>query len=472
MPDLDFLFNPQSIAIAGTPRNTKDMIAGAFFLNSLLRFGFKGNIFPVNPKASEIHQLKAYPDIMSLPQTPDYVICCLSASLTPQLIKDCAAKGVKAVCLYTAGFSEAGEEGRKLEQELGNLARESGIRLIGPNCLGIYCPSTNLSFSTQFGKEAGNVGLICQSGGNSLELTTVGGFQGIRFSKVISYGNAADLNEADFLEYLAQDAETEIIGAYIEGIKEGKRFFEILSQVTKKKPVIVLKGGRTISGMKAATSHTGALASSKESWDALCQQVGLLQVYSTTEMLDLMMAFLYIKPPKGQRVAIIGGGGGIGVLATDKCESAGLIVPTFSDELRKKLKRSNPETGTSVNNPVDSPKAIADRLTLLETIKAVADSGEVDLILMHISFVSTPWPAVSKVNEGELETVIEASKSIDIPIALALRNGNIPPSSEVFFRLHQRCLEAGLAVYPTLSSAALAINRFTQYQGWKDREEG
>ena len=470
MPDLEFLFQPQSIAIIGTPRNTKDMIAGAFFLNSLLRFGYKGNIYPVNPKASEIRQLKAYPNIMSVPQTPDHVICCLSASLTPQLIKDCAAKGVKAICIYTAGFSEAGEEGRKLEQELGNLARENGMRLLGPNCLGVYCPSTGLSFSTQFSKEAGCVGLLCQSGGNSMELITVGGFRGIRFSKVISYGNAVDLNEIDFFEYLAQDAETEIIGAYIEGIKDGKRLFKALAQVTKKKPVIILKGGRTGAGMKAAACHTGALASSKESWDALCQQVGVMQVYSLEEMLDLLVAFLYMRPPKGRRVGIIGGGGGISVLTTDECESAGLIVPTFSDELKQKLKRFSFETGCIMDNPVDSPRAIGDRSMLLETIKAVADSGEVDLVLTHMSLISTPWPALSKVNEDELEAIIDAGRSIDIPIALVLRNGDIPASSELFFKLHQRCLEAGLAVYPTIGGAALAINRLIQYQGWKDKE--
>ena len=205
MPDLEFLFQPQSIAIVGTPRNTKDMIAGASFLNALIKFGYKGDIYPVNPKASQIHQLQAYPSILSLPQTPDYVISCLSAPLIPQLIKDCAAKGVKAISMYTAGFSETGHNGEKLERELGELSRETGVRLIGPNCLGIYCPRTNISFSPHFSQETGCVGLLCQSGGHSLELTIVGGARGIRFSKVISYGNAVDLNEADFLEYLSQD---------------------------------------------------------------------------------------------------------------------------------------------------------------------------------------------------------------------------------------------------------------------------
>ncbi|MFC1924930.1 acetate--CoA ligase family protein [Chloroflexota bacterium] len=471
MPDLEFLFHPQSIAIVGTPRNTKDMIAGASFLNALLKFGYKGDIYPVNPKARQIHQLEAYPSILSVPQTPDYVISCLSASLTPQLVKDCAVKGVKAISMYTAGFSETGQNGEKLQRELSQLAHETGVRLIGPNCLGIYCPGTKMSFSPYFSQEVGRVGLLCQSGGHSLELTIVGGARGIRFSKVISYGNAVDLNEADFLEYLSQDDETEIIGAYIEGIKDGRRFFKNLAQAAKKKPVILLKGGRTKAGMKAACSHTGSLAAGKESWDALCRQAGALQVYNLEEMLELIMAFLHIKPPKGRRVGIIGGGGGISVLATDECESAGLTVPSFSHNLIQKLKKFSFEAGTSVDNPIDSPKAIVERSTLFETIQAVAGSGDVDLLLIHVSLASPPWPVESGKNEDQVEAIVEASKSIDIPMALALRNSDIPAKSALYLKLHQRCVETGLAVYPTIGGAAQAIGTFTKYHDWKEQQE-
>ncbi|MFC2000448.1 CoA-binding protein, partial [Chloroflexota bacterium] len=197
-----------------TPRTCK---GGAWFLDALIRFGYRGDIYPMNPRANEIMGLTAYPDIESLPRAPDYVISCLPAVRNLQLVKECASKGVRAVSIFSSGFGEAGQEGRKLERELVKVARENGIRVVGPNCMGIYSPATGLSFHSGFSKVAGRVGLICQSGGNSIVFVLQGNDCGIRFSKVLSYGNAADLTESDFLEYLAEDPETGVIAIYIEG---------------------------------------------------------------------------------------------------------------------------------------------------------------------------------------------------------------------------------------------------------------
>ncbi|MCX5998321.1 MAG: CoA-binding protein, partial [Chloroflexi bacterium] len=280
MPDLESFFHPRSVAVVGAQSDAAVSQGAGVFVPALIAAGFKGDIYPVNPKANAIMGLKTYPDLMSVPQTPDFVICCLAAARTPQLMRDCIGKGVKAVCIYSAGFSEASENGRKLEQELVMLARRGGIRMMGPNCMGIYCPSAGLSYNPRASREPGSVGLVCQSGGNSLRLTMLGESLGLRFSKVVSYGNAADVSEADFLEYLADDTETEVIGAYIEGVREGQRFVRALAYAADRKPVIVLKGGRTQAGSQAAASHTGAVASSKATWDALCQQARAVQAYS------------------------------------------------------------------------------------------------------------------------------------------------------------------------------------------------
>ena len=471
MSDLEFLFHPQSIAIVGTPSDPTNVQGAGVFLDALISFGYRGDIYPVNPRASEIMGLKTYPDLMSVPKSPDYVICCLPASLTPQLMKDCAARGVKAVSMYTAGFSEESDEGRNLEQELVSLARQGGVRLIGPNCMGIYCPSTGLSYNPGLSKEAGRVGFLCQSGGNSLALAFMADFRGVRFSKVISYGNAADLNEADFLEYLAQDAETEIIAAYVEGVKEGRRFTKTLTQAAKTKPVIMLKGGHTEAGAEAAASHTGALRSSKEIWDAFCKQAGVVQAYSLEEMLDIIETFLYLKPLKGRRVAILGWGGGASVMSADDCEGAGLSVPAFSSGLRQQLRRFIFGAGSNATNPVDS-LILTNPSLLSQTIRMIGNSKEVDVLLVHMPLAearSLYSPGMRKVT---IETIVETGKSIDIPIAIAQLHGDTPESSGLFFDLQQRCLEAGFPLYSTTRRAAQAINKFIEYHIWKNAHLG
>ncbi len=470
-PDLEYLFHPQSIAIVGVSTEPeKAHIGGNVFLRALIEFGYKGNIFPINPKAKEVLGLKAYPSLESVPQGVDYVICSLPAHLTPQLMKDCAAKGVKVVSMYTAGFSEAGEEGRKLEQELADIARQGGTRLIGPNCLGIYCPSTGLTITYDLSKEAGSVGLLCQSGGHSTELATMGGFRGIRFSKVISYGNAADLNEADFLEYFTKDNETKIIAAYIEGVKQGRRFLKVLRQAANKKPVILFKGGRSEAGNKAVASHTGVLAGNNEMWAVLCRQAGVIQVHSPEEMLDVLMAFLYLKPPKGQRVGIVGIGGGASVQAADECESAGLIVPTLPYEVRQELRNFTPEAGTSVHNPVDSsPGVFWTASQFRDTVRIVADYEGIDFLFIQRSIGIRIF---HERDEGKTwDSIIAAGREIEKPVAMVLRNLDTPIGSRLFFELQRDCLEAGLPVYPTIGRAARAISKLIQYHDDRREEE-
>lgn len=458
---LEFLFHPRSIAIVGTPSDPAMNQGAGVFLDSLIAFGYQGDIYPVNPKLSEIRGLKSYPSLISLPRDPDYVVCCIPAALTPQLVKDCASRGVRAISIYTAGFSEAGDQGAELEKHIAGLARQAGIRLIGPNCMGLYCPKTRLSYSSLLSREAGGVGLLCQSGGISLALTIMGNFMGIRFSKVVSYGNAADLNEADFLEYLSQDNDTRVMGAYIEGVRDGHRFLGTLTRLTRLKPVAVLKGGRTAAGSKATASHTGSFAGDERIWRGLCRQTGAVEVHSSEEMIDFFEAWSRLKPPKGRRVGIIAWGGGPSVVTTDDCESAGLIVPTLSIKTRTDLKAFVPEPGSSINNPIDSP-VLANPALLSKVIETMALCREVDLLIIRLPFAVARPPFDLEVTDTILEAVIQMSKAVDIPMTVVQPHGETPESSGQFFVVHRRCLEAGLPVFSTTRRAADAISRLIQ----------
>jgi acyl-CoA synthetase (NDP forming) len=236
---LDALFNPSSVAIAGASPGK----SGQLFLDSVLASGYRGKVYAINSKGEEISGLKAYRSIKEVPDHVDYVICCIPAPAVPQLIRDCASKGTKVVSVFTAGFSESGtEQGRLLEGEISRLARETGVRVIGPNCLGVYSPKVGFTYTSDFPQESGDVAFICQSGGNSVYTTRAATYRGIRFSKVVSYGNACDVNECELLEYLTDDTDTRIVAIYIEGVKDGPRFYEALTELAKRKPVVVLKG--------------------------------------------------------------------------------------------------------------------------------------------------------------------------------------------------------------------------------------
>ena len=235
---LDSLFYPTSVAIVGASPGKP----GQLFLDSVMASDFGGNVYPINPRGEEVSGLTAYANVKDVPGTIDYVVCCIPAAAVPQLIRDCAAKGTKAVAIFTAGFSESEtEEGKRLEMEISRLAHASGVRIIGPNCLGVYSPKVGLSFTSDFPKESGRVAFVCQSGGNSTYAIRAAAYRGVRFSKAISYGNACDINECELLEYFAQDAETEVVAVYIEGVKDGRRFCRSLRELSQVKPVVVLK---------------------------------------------------------------------------------------------------------------------------------------------------------------------------------------------------------------------------------------
>jgi len=470
---LDAIFNPESVAVIGASPGK----AGQLFLDSLLTGGFQGRIYAVNLRGEEISGLKAYTSIRDIPGSVDYVVCCIPAPAVPQLVKDCAAKDVKALAVFTAGFSEIGtEEGRRLEEEVARVARATGVRVIGPNCLGVYSPRARFSYTSDFPNESGDVAFVCQSGGNSVYTARAAVYRGVRFSKVISYGNACDINECELLEYLATDDETRVVGVYIEGVKDGPRFYRALKRLAATKPVVVLKGGYTAAGAHAAASHTGSLAGSEQVWDRLLHQSDAIRVYSLEELVDMLVTLSLLSVPQGRRVGIFGGGGGASVLGTDDWAKFGFELwakfgfelPPLPGPVMEELRRSVPtEAGLILHNPIDlSSFAYSERFYAL--IKNLLTfEGFADLSVIHIGFGQAAWFS-TPVFDAEInlfrDAVTRIRSEVDRPVALVMQYLITGWDWQKGIEDLQRgCADAGMPVYHSMASAARAADRLLRY---------
>ncbi|MBM4446343.1 MAG: hypothetical protein FJ023_03195 [Chloroflexi bacterium] len=466
--DLDFVFNPKSVAVAGvSPSRSYDAMAETY-VRALVECKFNGPVYPINPKGGEFRGLKIYPNVKDVPDSLDYVISCIPAAAVPQLIRDCAVKGVKVVQFFTSGFSENGtEEGRRLEAEVCDLARQGDIRLIGPNCMGIYSPKAGLSFAPDYPTESGPVSFICQSGGNAIYFTRYAAQRGIRFSKVISFGNAADVNESELLEYLTADPETGIIAAYIEGLKDGRRFGRAVRKAAEVKPVIMMKGGCTEAGARAVASHTGALAGSAKIWDGLVRQAGVIPVTTLEELADILVTFLYLPITNGRRLGAIDVGGGAAVVATDAYVATGLDLPSLPQELRQKLRSflSAGAAGLSVNNPVDLGGQYYNTLGAYSVMKTLADYSGVDILVFHLPLgINPPFPSFPKEFAiAILDNAIRIYSETDKPMVVVIDQLTNAESWETTIACQQKCQQANIPVYSSVHSAAIALDRFISY---------
>jgi len=457
--DLDFLFHPDSVALVGiTTAQTWHWTLT--FLEGLLEIGFDRPLYLVNPKGGEIKGHKIYASLKDVPGNVDYVIGLVNAQIAPRLVEECAEKGVKAIHFCTAGFSETGEEQRiKLESELVEIARRKGIRILGPNCMGIYCPQSRLSFSPAFPKESGPVGVISQSGGNSIFLVRQAALRGVRFSKVISYGNACDINENDLLDYLTNDADTKIIALYIEGIKDGKRFRRAMEKATKEKTVILLKGGATEGGARAAAGHTAALSGSRTTWDALCKQLGIISVSSIEEMIDVLVTLLFLPLPRGRNAVLFGAGGGASVLIADEFEGRGLRVPPLPPEMVAQIQEFTPIAGNILRNPVDYSQAMMNLEGVVKTFSIVSGWEGADFI---VTFVRTGQFTTSRLSEDHLNLLMSRFSIkqglLPKPVAMVLEPSILPNEAEAILVAIRGCISSGLPVYYSFAAAANAIN--------------
>ncbi|WP_300609718.1 acetate--CoA ligase alpha subunit [Methanohalophilus sp.] len=347
---LNKLFNPASVAVIGASR-TKGKVGRVVLENLMLDFG--GKIYPVNPSVSEICNLRSYPSIDAIPERVDLAVIVVPAKIVPSVMESCGKAGVSFVVVISAGFKEAGIEGSRLERQCVEIASRYGMKMVGPNCLGIINPlaGLNATFAASMAKP-GNIALMSQSGAICTSALDWAEERGVGFSRFVSLGNKADLDENDFLLEFAENPDTKVIAAYLEGVKNGPEFVKIARDVSLKKPVIVVKSGRTSAGSRAVSSHTGTLAGSDQAYNAAFSSSGVLRATSMEEMFDYMRAFSSQPLPTGRNIAILTNAGGLGILAADACLTEGLSLASFEEETIEKLREKLPDAA-SLYNPVD-----------------------------------------------------------------------------------------------------------------------
>jgi acetyltransferase len=352
---LDYFFYPQSVAIIGASDDPRK--AGNALVKNFLNYGFKGDVFPINPKAKEILGLKAYPALEDVPCDIDLAVFALPAKVVAQVIDECPPKHVKAVIVHSFGFAESGAEGKAYQDKLVSVARAHNMKVVGPNCQGVLCTESRVPWSRRstFPSETGAVSVVSQSGGGGGSFVNLAHERGVKFNKVVTIGNECDASVMDFIEYFGEDDHTKIIFLYLEGFRDGYRILDVVKPLSSRKPIIVYKIGRTRVGAKAAASHTGSLAGSIEVYDGVFRQAGVIRAQSLDDGLDYLVAFENIvlgnKRPRSNRIGIVSGPGGPGVATADACIEAGLEVPQISAESQKALKEAIP--GATASNPMD-----------------------------------------------------------------------------------------------------------------------
>ncbi len=417
--DLDPFFYPRSVAVIGASKDPKK--TGNIWVKSFLQYGYKGKVFPINPAEDEILGLKAYKSVLDVPDEIDLVLFNIPAAGVVKIMDECVKKRIPAGIIHSSGFAEAGKEGALLQARVVETARRNGMRLIGPNCVGILCPESRHPWArrTTFPQEAGGVAVITQSGGGGGFFVNMAENRGIAFSKFISIGNECDVTVLDCMDYLREDPKTNVVFVYLEGFKDGKRFLEVAKPLSRSKPVIVYKVGRTEVGKRATASHTGSIAGSLAVYDGALRQAGILRVQDFDEALDDLVAFSNVwfaqGIPRGPRVGIISGPGGPGVATADMCGEIGLEVPDFSEETKKKFAAE--VFGATVSNPTDVDLGV-------KTLKG-NDSFEVRA------------------------TIADADENIDMLAIVGLGEYNPKPRMEMVLRIQKSLTKPFILIWPS-----------------------
>jgi acetyltransferase len=475
-------FYPNSIAVIGASESLHSF--GARYMEALLSFGYIGRLYAVNHKGEEVLGHKIYRSMLDIPDPVDMAVFCVSGRFVPAILKECLEKGVRSATILSSGFSEIGDKGRAIEQQIVEIA-EKGMSVLGPNCFGVYCPSGKITIipGGNFPRESGPVSLIAQSGQFSemMVMRTFG--EGVRFSKVVSYGNACDINESDLLEYLVRDDATKVIAFYLEGVKDGRRFFDLARRASGKKPLLIWKAGLTSMGSAAASSHTGSMAGERTAWDAFFQQSHAIEIGSLDEFSDTCVGFSCLPEGCGTRIGLVSGGGAGAVVGADACERAGLSMPPFSADVLEKLKTILPSVGTAIKNPLDIgvPHLHVD---ILESIlEAVASCTDVDVVIVRRVFLSVK---TSQILAGKATAPPdeEAYSLMEVPVRIKEKYGKpvviILPEEltgidsleleEERRRLRDFYFTNGIPVYKNEVQAFAALSRLAKFKSQRGRE--
>lgn len=457
-PNLDRLFSPRSVAVVGASTNVDS--PGHDYVRSLQVFGFEGDVYPINPRADEVAGYRAYPSLADVPGEVDLVISCIPANGVPEVIEQARGKA-RFLHLFTGRLSETGDEdAAALEREIEERAKAAGVRILGPNGLGIYHAAAGIAFRPDLPQFAGNVAFLSQSGNNAVEVVIRGTARGLRFGKVANYGNGKDLAPGELLAYLGEDSETSVIGAYVEGVPDGRGFYEAMHTAASKKPVVIHKAGRTSAGARSAASHTAALAGAAQTWSAAIRQAGAIEARSQEQLLDLMVGASLMTGSSGRRIAVVGGGGGRSVQSADACEENGLELVPLPAEIRERVRERAPMLADWVRNPVDQSILAGSGLSSNGLLELMLADDRYDVAIANVGeewFFGRP-DAESRLRHA-CSRLADIAEGATKPVAIVLGATETPEQwqREVVDSIRDETTGRGLAVYPTVERAAWAL---------------
>ena len=456
---LDAIFRPSSVAVVGA--STKRGSIGREIVHNLILGDFKGKLFPVNPKADYIHSIKAYPSILDIPDPVDMAVIVVPAAFVLDVVDECGRKGVRGLVVISAGFREVSEAGAAREDELLALCTKYGMRMVGPNCLGVFNADPAVSLNATFAPgmpPPGPVGFVSQSGALGVAIWTEMQRRNVGFSQFASIGNKADVSGNALIEYWENDPQTRIMALYIESFGNPHRFVELARRITPKKPILMVKSGRTAAGARAASSHTGALAGKDRAIDALIRQTGVIRAGSIDDLMRLLLAFSRCPLPKGRRVAVLTNAGGPGIMATDALVGHGMDVAEMDAATKKRLAKYLPPEA-SVTNPIDMI-ASADTGNFQACLKVLLESESVDLVL--VAFV--PPKMVDPM--AVVQAVTDTAHGTEKPVLMVVM------AEEHYYGRIATEIPDSPPIYRFPEAAAYAAAELANWTEWRKRDPG
>lgn len=377
------MFYPQTLAVIGASDSILKF--GGMTMRTLKYFGYKGKLYPINPHAEQIQGIKAWPSLDAVPGPVDFAIIAIPAAQVMDAVRACIKKGVKGAEIFASGYKEEGPEGEAKEKELVKVAREGGMRIIGPNCFGIYNPTVGITFmpAPDFSRQPGGVGFFSQSGGGACDAGYMARGRSVYFSLAVSYGNGADIEGAEMLRYFAADPETKIVGAYIEGVRDGKEFFQALKLCASKKPVVILKGGLSDEGYRGTLGHTGSMAGTKNAWSAALKSANAIPARDMRDLIECLMAFNCLDGFSGGRAGVLAGGGMRVVESLDSASEHGFTIPELDPDALAMIKKLLPAAGGRAGNPVDLANPVMSPVVINPMMEIFSKLGYIDFLVLY-----------------------------------------------------------------------------------------
>jgi acyl-CoA synthetase (NDP forming) len=458
---LDRMFNPRTVVVIG------DKGPGYMWLHNNLPFKERGgNLYSVQIDPAQIPGIEAlgvqnFTSLKEVPEPIDYAVVAVPRQVAPRVLQDLIDVGAGGAAFFTSGFAETGEElGIRLQRQLQEMARAANFNLVGPNCMGLYLPKVGVRFAVDAPvADDGRIAFLSQSGTHGIMFSLVCGTLGLHLSRAVSFGNAIVLDVSDYLEYLAADDETDVIAMYVEGVRDGRRFFETMKRTAARKPVVVWKGGQTAAGARATMSHTASLAAPQAIWDGMMRQVGAIPTNSLDETVDVVQALTRVKAVRGRRMALLAQTGGQSVSITDAFAKAGFEVPRFTERTYAALAEFFNIIGGSYQNPLDMGGTIQGNPEVLDRILRIVDAdANVDGIAMEMSamFGVRQWKRNPQAFDAMLDVLAAHRERSEKPFLVVMH----PAHEEAWLAENRRRLtDRGLAVYPNFERAALALAR-------------